>query len=97
MNREELFKKYRVKETHNKWEQIDSLMAIEIYRIMHDGQLPKENDLSLKYLTQFLDRCNSDIKFVSSLMERVTGDFGNLYLTAKRMIYKFADLIIEQS
>lgn len=93
MTKEDLFKKYTIDETHNIWnEQIDNWMSIEIYRIMHDGNLPMENDLTVLWIPAFLDRIH---RFDKEIIKRT--DFGNLYLTAKRMIYKFSDQILNEN
>lgn len=92
MTKQELFKKYSINDSHNIWDtQIDSWMSIEIYRIMHEGKLPPEGDLSIKWVREFLDKTD-DMKFMSKLMARQ--DWGSLYLTSKRMMYRFADKIL---
>ncbi len=94
MTKQELFKKYSVNETHNQWGSIDSRTSVEIYRIMHDGQLPPPQDTSVKWVVDFLDRQNDMLWWSRELMGRP--DWGNWYLTAKRMVYKFADQILEE-
>jgi len=92
MTKDELFKKYSIDESHNKWESnIDNWMSVEIYRVMHNGQLPPHDDDSVKWITDFLDK-TKDMKFMVELMKRE--DWGSLYLTAKRMIYKLANNIL---
>jgi hypothetical protein len=94
ITKEELFKKYSIDESHNIWEEgIDSWMSIEIYRIMHEGNLPPANDMSVDWITKFLDKCH-DTKFFMELRKRKQDDFGSLYLTAKRMVYAHADKLI---
>lgn len=94
MNKQELFEKYHVNETHNVWNTgIDSWISVEIFRIMHDGRLPTGTDLSLKYVLDFADKFK-DAKEAAKLHER--DDFGSLYLTSKRMIYMFADDILKE-
>jgi hypothetical protein len=93
MTKQELFKKYSIDESHSEWNnQIDNWMSVEIYRLMHEGKLPPENDVSVKWVIDFLDKTN-DMKFMAELMKR--DDWGSLYLTAKRMIYKFAVELIK--
>lgn len=93
MTKEELFNKYSIKESHSEWSSgIDNWMSVEIYRLMHNGELPKPEDASTKWITEFLDK-TQDVKFVKTLMER--GDFGSLYLTAHRMVYRYADQLVE--
>lgn len=93
MTKEELFKKYSIDESHNIWQpEIDSWMSVELYRLMHNGDLPPENDKSTKWITDFLDK-QKDMKWwVKNVMSRK--DWGSLYLTAKRMIYMLCDELI---
>jgi len=94
MNKEELFQKYNVNESHSEWDtRIDNWESVEIFRMMHDGRLPNENDKSTKYILDFSDKFKSE-KGLIDLASR--DDFGNLYLTSKRMIYRYADLILEE-
>jgi len=93
MNKKELFKKYSINESHSKWDnRIDNWMSVEIYRIMHDGKLP-DDDISIKYIVEFLDKIKDD-KFMSELTDR--DDWGSLYLTAKRSVYRHADDILNE-
>lgn len=93
MTKEELFKKYAIDETHNIWDiKIDRWMSIEIYRIMHNNELPSD-DKSIKWVVDFLDKTD-DMLFMVDLMKRE--DWGSLYLTAKRMVYKFYKEILNE-
>ena len=95
MTKQELFKKYSIDESHKEWDNsIDNWMSVEIYRVMHDGKLPLQNDMSVKWITDFLDK-TKDMKFMAELMKR--RDWGSLYLTAKRMVYKLSDQLIKLS
>lgn len=94
MTQQELFKKYSIDESHNIWESIDSWMSIEIYRIMHNGNLPNEADLSLKYVIDFLNKSNDMMWWGDNVMCR--NDWGGLYLTAKRMVYRFYEQILNE-
>ncbi len=92
MTKDELFDKYSINESHSKWDNsIDNWMSVEVYRLMHDGNLPPKDDLSVKWVTDFLDKVNGDDLYAAKLMTRKEDDFGSLYLTAKRMVYDFAD------
>ena len=92
MTKKELFKKYSITESHSAWDnQIDNHMSIEVYRIMHNGNLPPKDDMSVKWVTDFLDKVNRDEGYALKLMTRKQDDFGSLFLTAKRMVYSFAD------
>lgn len=94
MTKLELFEKYSINETHNVWGSIDDYMSIEIYRVMHEGKFPQGGDTSVKWITDFLDKVKSDLKFVIQLRQRQSDDFGSLYLTAKRMVYSLSEQII---
>ena len=93
MNKKKLFKKYSIDESHNKWESIDNWMSVEIYRIMHDGKLPPQDDSSVDWICDFLDKQDDMEWWVENVMCR--DDFGNLYLTAKRMVYTLSDEILK--
>ena len=95
MTKQELFKKYSIDESHNVWDtSIDSWMSVEIYRVMHDGKLPPENDKTVDWITKFIDRFLHDKIFMQQMMERKEGDWGSLFLTAKRMIYMLHEQIL---
>lgn len=95
MNKEELFEKYSINESHHKWESCDDRNSVEIYRMMHNGNLP-DDDQSVKYVLDFLDKMKTDIPWwVSNVMSRP--DYGSIYLTAKRTIRLFADDLINQT
>jgi len=94
MTKKQLFKKYSIDKSHAEWDnQIDNWMSVEIYRLMHNGNLPSENDISINWIIDFLDKMKN-MKYVAKIIKRK--DCGSLYLTAKRMIYRFADEIIKQ-
>jgi hypothetical protein len=95
MTKEELFKKYNINESHNVWNnQIDNWMSIEIYRLMHDGNLPPPDDKSVNWICEFLDKSNDVEWWIKNVMNR--SDWGSLYLTAKRMVYTLADEILNE-
>lgn len=94
MTKEELFEKYHVNESHSEWNNnIDNWISVEIFRIMHDGRLPNEKDTSFKYIVDFADKIRSN-KGMIELRKR--DDFGSLYLTSKRLIYKFYEEILKE-
>jgi len=97
MTKQELFEKYSINETHNVWESTDSWMSVELYRVMHNGNLPPQNDTSVGWITEFLDKVKSDMKFFAKLRQRQPDDFGSLFLTAKRMVYSLCDQIIAEA
>lgn len=37
---------------------------------MHNGNLPPQNDTSVKWITDFLDKVKSDMKFFAKLRQR---------------------------
>lgn len=95
MNKQELFEKYSINETHAEWDNhIDNWISVEIFRIMHDGKLPDKNDLSVKYITDFLDKLK-DVEFIKKLRTE-RKDFGSLYLTAKRLVYDLSEQILTE-
>lgn len=95
MTRQELFKKYSIDESHNVWDNgIDNWMGVEVYRIMHSGNLPTKDDLSTKWITAFLDKRNDMRWWVKNVMSQPR--WGSLYLTAKRMVYQHADEILKE-
>lgn len=91
-DKKELFKKYSIDESHNEWQPIDDWMSIEVYRIMHNGELPPPDDTSVKWVVDFLDKQKDMPRWVKNVMSRK--DFGSLYLTSKIMVYSFADEIL---
>ena len=95
MTKEQLFAKYNIKETHNMWEShVDNWMSVEIYRLMHDGELPKPNDESAIWILHFLDKQDDMEWWAKNVMTR--RDWGSLYLTAKRIIYRLAERILKE-
>lgn len=95
MTKQELFKKYNIKESHSEWHNgIDNWMSVEIYRLMHDGQLPEKDDLSIKWVIDFLDKVKNDKKFAPNLMN-TRKDFGSLFLTSKRLVYSHCNEILK--
>jgi hypothetical protein len=87
MTKEQLFNKYSINESHNIWDVgIDNYSSIEVYRLMHNGELPPPNDTTTAWIIDFLDKPTCDINWwVSNVMKR--SDWGSLYLTAKRLVY----------
>lgn len=96
MTKAELFKKYSIDESHKQWEtDLDNWKSVEVYRLMHNGQLPSSENTSVKWITDFLDKSDSDMKWwAEKVMSRP--DWGSLYLTAKRMVYRLHEQILEQ-
>jgi len=91
MSKDELFKKYGVNESHSVWEPaIDNWFSVEIYRAMHDGNLPDPDDTSTRYVLDFLDK-TKDPKFFFGLENP-----GSHYTTAHRMVYRYADQILAE-
>ena len=96
MTKEELFHKYNIDDSHANWdESIDNRMSVEIYRIMHNGELPPPDDKTCKWVLDFLDKAKSDIKWWAENV-MVRKDWGSLFLTAKRLAHSLhMQLIIE--
>lgn len=94
MTKEQLFEKYCIDKSHSKWESIDNWMSVEVYRIMHNGELPSSGDMSILYVLEFLDKCHDNTGYGIKLM-RERDDFGSLYLTSKRMVYSLSEEILK--
>lgn len=94
MNKEQLFKNYNIDESHSQWnDMIDNWMSIEVFRVMNGGRLPGPNDLDSRFITDFLDKMKNDSKFFAEIHKR--DDWGSLFLTAKRMVYRHAEWLID--
>jgi len=95
MRREELFQKYSIDESHNKWDNsIDNWMSVEVYRIMHNGELPPKEDFSVMWICDFLDKQNDMKWWVKNVMSKP--NWGSLYLTSKRMVYSLSEEILHE-
>lgn len=95
MTKQDLFRKYSIDESHSKWDNnIDNWCSVEIYRIMHNGKLPPKNDKSVKWITDFLDKQKDMGWWVKNVMSKP--NWGSLYLTAKRMVYSHAEILIAE-
>jgi hypothetical protein len=93
MTKQELFEKYHIDERCADWEDmIDNWMSVEIYRVMHEGELPPQDDLSTGWMIEFREKC-MDIHWMCTVLKK-RKDWGSLFLTGKRMIYRFADEIL---
>ena len=95
MNREELFKKYHIDESHNIWEPPDEWYNVDVYLEM-GGDETQKNGECFKFVTDFLDKCRSDLKWAMKLKVKDPLRFGSMYLTSKRMVYKYADKILDE-
>ena len=94
MTKKQLFKKYSINKSHSKWESIDNWMSVEVYRIMHNRELPPPGDMSVLYILEFLDKCHDGTDYVINLMKK-RENIGSLYLTAKRMVYSLSNEILK--
>lgn len=91
MTKQELFAKYDINESHNVWQSTpDNWVSVDIFREMHNGELPTPDDMSVAYVLDFLDK-TKDAKYFFGL-----NNAGSKFLTAKRMVYKYADEIIAE-
>jgi len=94
MTKQELFKKFNIDESHKEWDsRIDNWMHIEIFRVMHDGRLPNRKDTTVKYILHFAEKLQTRNGLIE-LSKRA--DFGSIFLTHKRLLYRFADGILEE-
>ena len=97
MTKEELFQKYNINKSHSVWDEVnDSWYSVEIYKLLHN-KLPNQSNINNEKITWILDFFNKkDDKewWMKNVM--IKPDWGSYYLTAKRMIYIYADYIIEE-
>ena len=95
MTKEELFRIYSIDERHGVWEdQIDNWISVEIYRLMHDGELPLPGDMSVKWIIDFLDKAKNDMAWWTKKVMCLE-NWGSYYLTAKRMAYRYSEQILQ--
>jgi len=93
MNKQQIFKKYRIDQSHAQWDNtIDNWYSVEIHKIV-TGQLPINIPSSkLKAIKPYTDFLDSAEKYRDKLIkdDPVNGPlrFGSCYLTSKRMIYR---------
>lgn len=94
--KDDLFNHYGITQEHAAWsDSIDNWVSVEIFRIMHDGRLPTKEDTSSKYILDFLEHGKSVSQFwIKNVMSK--SDWGSYYLTAKRMVYKYQELILKE-
>ena len=95
MTKQDLFNKYSIDDSHNKWESIDNWYSVEIYREMHNGELPTGKEASLKYILDFADKIKEDHNYLRSL-DKNGMNWGSFYLTSKRMIYTLHERILKE-
>jgi len=84
MKKREVFEKYGIDESHSEWDhRIDNWMSVEVYLKIRK-KLPNEEGLNaeqtVKVFMSFLDRAKEFLNLE---------DFGSLYLTSKRCIYRY--------
>jgi hypothetical protein len=91
MTKEQLFKKYSIDDSHSKWTSTDSFVSVDIFRLMFNRLPTDEEEDSALYILEFLDKSKAEW-WVKNVM--VLPNWGSLFLTAKRMVYMFADNII---
>lgn len=87
----DLFAKYKISKGHEQWQpEVDNWFSVEIYRRMHNEQLPPPDDLSIAWVCDFIDK-TKDPKYFFSL-----DNPGSHFTTALRMVYRHADAIVEE-
>lgn len=100
MTKQELFNQYHIDTSHSQWnDNVDTHYSVEIFRIMHEGRLPTPDDTSLMYITDLLDKSNNDIEwFATNVIQKYpnSANWGSVWLTAKRMLYRYSDQILEE-
>lgn len=93
MTREQIFKEFNITIHHNIWnDEIDNWHIIEICSIMK-GNLPFFDDSDCTYILEFLYKFQNDIQFANEINAKYPQNWGSLFLTAKRSIYRFIDYI----
>jgi len=92
MTEQQLIEKYHLTEEHGQWTPTDDWMSVEIFKIIHN-RLPNKRDQGFGFAIKFLDRMDKQ-QFRNTVMERE--DWGSLYLTAKRMVYRHRHQIIAE-
>lgn len=91
MTKQELFTKYKISKGHEQWNNtIDNWFSVEIYRRMHDEQLPPPDDFSIAWVCDFIDK-TEDPEYFFSL-----NNPGSHFTTAHRMVYRHADAIVKE-
>lgn len=87
----DLFAKYKISKGHEQWDNaIDNWFSVEIYRRMHDEQLPQPDDLSIAWVCDFIDKTKDPAYFFG------LDNPGSHFTTALRMVYRHADAIVEE-
>lgn len=91
MTKQELFAKYHISEGHKVWDNaIDNWFSVEIYRQMHNGELPAPEDTSIAWVLDFIDKTSDPAYFFS------LDNPGSHFTTAHRMVYMHADAILKE-
>jgi hypothetical protein len=91
ITKNQLFTKYGIGKGHEQWNNIiDNWYSVEIYRRTHDEQLPPRDDISAAWVCDFIDK-TEDAEYYYSL-----NNPGCYFHTAKRMVYRYADAIVEE-
>lgn len=91
ITKEDLFKKYKISAGHKQWQpEIDNWFSVEIYRRMHNEQLPPPDDTSVAWVVDFIDKTKDPAYFFS------LDNPGSHFTTALRMVYRYADQIVEE-
>lgn len=92
MTTDEFFDKYKLDESYNQWDvQIDGWIYVEIYRMMHDGELPPREMKSYKWMADFYDKIGTPW-FVKEVISKP--NWGSYVTTCKRLIYQHSHLIL---
>lgn len=95
MNKEQLFNKYNIDESHSIWDDnLDQFNSVELFRIMHNKKLPYYEINKTLWILDFLDKQEDISWWVDNVMK--LPNWGSLYLTAKRFVYRFNHLIINE-
>ncbi|KAB8153406.1 hypothetical protein EZY14_009240 [Kordia sp. TARA_039_SRF] len=92
----DLLECFKVNQVHHFiWKDaIDNHNSVELYRIMHGGNLPNSNDKSVDWIIELMNKQEDDFQWwADRMMSR--SDFEGLFMTLKRMIYCHAEDLIK--
>jgi len=94
-SKDKIFERFNIDEFHNIWDdRIDNWMSVEIYRLMHDGNLPPIEDESTIWIYNFMVKSKSSKWWAENVMSRP--NWGSLFLTGKRLLYANIDTILKE-
>jgi len=90
-----MFELYKIHDAHKTWTTDDSWFSIELYRMMHNGELPPKDDLSVTWILDLNNKFADREWFVKNVINK-REDWGSLFLTLKRLSFMVADKLLEE-